>query len=185
MNRYLAEERLAALARQAVPALADFCLLYVLDGANLRCAAAAHVTRTGDRLLRALKRVYRITRDDPDSTVAQVVRQRRHSLRDAITAEDETGALRRPRRARIFDLHRQLAVRAALVVPIEGAQGILGAIAFSYSTSGRRYTAADVPVAERIARQVARTLDNAPLLDELALEERRLTRMLRLRARAL
>src|SRR5688572_9538183 len=39
------------VARAAVPAFADFCLVYLLDGEQLRCVASAHATRAGDRLL--------------------------------------------------------------------------------------------------------------------------------------
>ena len=100
---------LERVARAAVPAAADLCLVYLLDGEQLRCAASAHATRRGDRLLRDLNRVYRITQDDHESTVAQVVRLRRPSLRSDIRPEHQ--ALEPPVAgpARVFDIHRQLA----------------------------------------------------------------------------
>jgi GAF domain-containing protein len=176
MNRFLSDAaRIAALqrdtslyleriARAAVPAVADFCLVYLLDGEQLRCDASAHATRAGDRLLRALRKVYKITRDDRESTVAQVVRLRRPSLRAEIRPEHQTPERRVAALARVFDIHRQLAVRSALVVPIEGRSGVLGAVAFSYAQSGRHYKPADVPVAERIAHEIALVVDHAHLL---------------------
>jgi GAF domain-containing protein len=65
--------------------------------------------------------------------------------------------------ARVFDIHRRLAVFSALVVPIEGRIGVFGAVAFSYAHSGRHYKAADVRTAERVARQIAAALDHAQL----------------------
>jgi GAF domain-containing protein len=176
MNQFLSDAvRIAAasgdtigylerVARAAVPAVADFCLVYLLDGEQLRCAASAHATRAGDRLLRAFNKVYRITRHDQESTVAQVVRVQRPNLRAAIPPEHQPPDRRMSEIARVFDIHRQLAVRSALVVPIEGRSGVHGAVAFSYAESGRRYKPADLPVAQRVAHQIALAIDNAQLL---------------------
>ena len=155
---------LEGIARAAVPTLADFCLVYLLEGEQLRCVASAHATRAGDRLLRALNRVYKITRDDPESTVAQVVRLRRPSLRAEIKPEHQAPQSNGSKLARVFDLHRQLAARSALVMPIEGRFGVLGAVAFSYAQSGRQYTAADLGNAEPIAHRIALAVDDARLL---------------------
>jgi GAF domain-containing protein len=155
---------LERLSRAAVPALADFCLVYLVDGGQLRCVASAHATRAGDRLLRALNKVYKITRDDRESTVAQVVRLRRPSLRAEIRPEHQTPDRLVARLARVFDIHRQLAARSALVVPIEGRAGVLGAVAFSYAQSRRHYKPADLPMAERVAHQIALGVDHAQLL---------------------
>ena len=152
------------LSRAAVPALADFCLVYLVDGGQLRCVASAHATRAGNRLLRALNKVYKITRDDRESTVAQVVRLRRPSLRVEIRPEHQTPDRLVAELARVFDIHRQLRARSALVVPIEGRAGVLGAVAFSYAQSGRHYNQADLPVAERVAHQIALAVDYAQLL---------------------
>ena len=155
---------LERVARAAVPALADCCLVYFLDGEQLRCVASAHTTRTGDRLLRALHKVYKITRDDGESTVAQVVRLRRPSLRAEIRPERQAPDPHVTDVARVFDIHRQLAVRSALVVPIEGRSGVLGAVAFNYAQSGRHYTPADLAVAEHVAHQIALAINHAQLL---------------------
>ena len=155
---------LERVARAAVPAIADFCLVYLLEGEQLRCVASAHATRAGDRLLRALNKVYKITRDDPETTVAQVVRLRRPSLRAEIRREHQAAERRVSGLARVFDIHRQLAARSALVVPIEGRSGVLGAVAFSHAQSGRQYKHADLHVAERVAHQIALAVDHAQLL---------------------
>ena len=152
------------VARIAVPAFADFCLIYLLDGDALKCVASAHRTREGGRLLRALTRVYRITRHDPDSTVAQTVRRGRPHLRTEIRPESAAPPSRVGSLVRVFELHRQLAVRSALTAPIEGRAGVIGALALSYSGSGRQYVAADVLVAEQMAHQLALAADNGRLL---------------------
>lgn len=151
-------------ARTAVPALADFCLVYLVEGEQLRCVASAHATRAGDRLLRVLNKVYKITRKDPGSTVAQVVRLRLPSLRGEIKPEHQAPDSDASELVRVFDVHRQLAIRSALVVPIEGRFGVLGAVALSYAQSGRHYKPADLRHAERIAHEIALAVDEARLL---------------------
>jgi GAF domain-containing protein len=174
MNQFLSEasrnaargdaaDYLERVARTAVPALADFCLIYLLDGDNLTCAASAHCTRAGDRLVRALIKVYKITRDDPDSTVAQVVRTARPSLRGDIRPERASAQPRIAALARVFNIHQQLAVRSALVVPIEGRSSVTGAVVFSFSESGRRYKPADITIGQQVAQAIALALDNARL----------------------
>ena len=145
-----------------VPALADFGLVYLVDGERLRCAAFAHATSTGRHLLRTLKHVYTLRRDDHDSTVAQVVRIGRPALRLQIRREQRppgaAGA------ARVLDLHRRLGPRSALVVPIQGRDAVLGALALGYSDSKRDYTPNDIPIVEHVAMQMAFALDRRRLV---------------------
>src|SRR5258706_16163561 len=79
-----ARKTLQQIAHSAVPALADFVVVFVVAGRSIIGVASAHASPGGARVLRALQRVYRIRRDDLDSTVAQVVRTGRPSLRRGI-----------------------------------------------------------------------------------------------------
>jgi GAF domain-containing protein len=168
---------LQRVARTTVPVLADFCLVYLLQREQLRCVAFTHRNRAGQRVLQALVRVYRITRDDPGSTVAQVVRTRRPSLRAAIPPENDVETTRGSS-PRVAALHRRLGARSALVVPLEDPAGVIGALALSYAESGRRYTAASIVRATKIARHMALLVRHAPLLTLMARQERMLSRML-------
>jgi GAF domain-containing protein len=142
------DSTLQRLARAAVPSLSDFCLIFLVEGKELRCAASAHATAAGERLLRRLRRIYKITRNDPVSTVAHVVRTGRPKLRSDIRQEATTQRAN----VRVFTLHNRLGVRSVLAVPIGAPPAVLGAISFSYADSGRRYTAHDIPRARRLAR---------------------------------
>ena len=75
-----ARKTIQQIARGAVPALADFAVVFVVAGRSIVGIASAHANPRGEKLLRALQRVYRIRRDDLQSTVAQVVRTGRPSL---------------------------------------------------------------------------------------------------------
>jgi GAF domain-containing protein len=137
-------------ARDAVPTLADFCLVHLVAGRVIRCVAGAHSTREGGRDVRALMS-HRIRPDDRDSTVAQVVRTHRATLRREIYPDTHDRA-----RARgLAELHRRLAPTSALVVPIVIDGAVLGALSLCYSHSGRSYAARHVASAERLASRIA------------------------------
>ena len=142
------------LARAVVPRLADFCFIFRLRGNDVRCVASAHTTPEGQRLLKRLTRVYKITRNDPVSTVAHVLRTGRPKLRTGIRSE-ATAPLAD---LRVFTLHQRLGVRSALVVPIGSLPEVLGAISLSYAHSDRQYTASDLAVARRLAALTAEFL---------------------------
>ena len=146
-----------------VAALADFGLVYVVDGDRLTCAAFAHTTRRGRHLLRTLKHAYQLRRSDRDSTVAQVVRIGRPALRRHISPEPEPPPT--PTAAHVSNLHRRLAARSVLAVPIHGRDGVLGALMLAYAGSGRQYSPEDIPVVEHVAMQIGFALDHgAPSL---------------------
>ena len=163
MNQFLSDaERILAspepgstvlerLARAAVPTIADFCFVFLVDGSEVRCIACAHATPGGERLLRGLNCVYRITRNDPLSTVAHVVRTGRARL----IAEIRSEPLGPAASFRVLTLHRRLGARSALVVPIGRAPRVRGAISLSYAESGRHYAARDVPAAQRLGNMAA------------------------------
>jgi len=149
-----ARKTIQQIARGAVPALADFAVVFVVAGRSIVGIASAHANPRGDKLLRALQRVYRIRRDDLQSTVAQVVRTGRPSLRRTIVMESAPAAPR----GSIADLHRRLACRSALVLPIRVGETVTGAVTLCYAGSGRSYVPADLAGARRIAREVERTV---------------------------
>lgn len=144
---------LQRLAQSTVPSVADFCFIHLADKQHLRCAAAAHATRAGARLVRDIGRLVRIVRTDPLSTVAQVVRSGKPQIRAEIVRDPDP-----PPRASVFELYQQLAPQSALVVPLVADGRTLGALTLGYAESGRRYGPRDLPWAERLARQVTACL---------------------------
>lgn len=142
------------VARRAVPAVADFCLVHVVRGAVIPCVAAIHVSRPGQLLLRALMRRRRIRRDDLVSSVAQVIRARRPLLRPRVQEEEDESASR----SEIAKLHQRLAARSVLVVPITTGRAVVGALTLCFSESGRSYTVRHLAPARRIAAAIAQEL---------------------------
>jgi transcriptional regulator with GAF, ATPase, and Fis domain len=141
------------IARRAVPALADFAVVFMVARHSIVCVASAHISPAGDRLLRALQRIYRIRRNDLQSTVAQVIRTGRPLLRRSIQYDGQPA-----RRGSVADLHRRLACRSALVLPIRIGPTVAGAVTLCYAGSGRTYARADLAGAQRVAREIVRTV---------------------------
>jgi GAF domain-containing protein len=141
---------LKAVARSIVPSRADFCFIHLADGEHLRCVATAHATRAGQRIVSELGRVHRIRRNDPESTVAQVVRSGRPRVRSDIPVD--AGPHRAPR---ISDVHRQLRPRSALVVPLLLGSTVVGALTLGYADSDRRYGSHHLAGAKRLAKRIA------------------------------
>ena len=83
----LARTTIQRIARRAVPALADFVVVFVVAGRSIVSIAAVHATLAGERVLRELRRVYRVRRDDLQSSVARVVRTGRPLMRRVILTE--------------------------------------------------------------------------------------------------
>jgi GAF domain-containing protein len=149
----LAHRTIQRIARRAVPELADFAVVFMVTGRSIVGIASAHASPAGNKLLRALQRVYHIRRDDLHSTVAQVVRTGEPSLRRTILQETVADAPR----GSVADLHRRLACRSALVLPIRVGNTVTGAVSLCYAGSGRTYAATDLADARRIAREIERT----------------------------
>src|ERR1051325_8450784 len=143
-----ARRTIEQIARSAIPALADFVVVFVVEGRSIVGVASAHATREGDKLLRALRRAYRVNRANLQSTVAQVVRTGQPSLRRTIIHEQDA----RPPRGSIADLHRRLACRSALVLPIRVGETVTGAVTLCYAGSGRSYVPADLAGAQGASR---------------------------------
>jgi GAF domain-containing protein len=157
-----ARKTMRQIARSAVPALADFAVVFVVAGRSIAGVASAHATPGGDKVLRALLRVYHIRLDDLRSTVAQVVRTGRPTLRRYIPQ----GTPPRAPRGSVADLHHRLACRSALVLPIRAGQIVAGAVSLCYAGSGRTFAPADLAAARRVVRALERA--TAPPLPHAA-----------------
>src|SRR5262249_13897886 len=150
---------LATVANLAVPAIADYCTVDVIDPDThaLVQAAIAHVDPAKTRLAWELARRYP---RDPNATrgVAGVVRTGKAELYERIPAALlESGA----RDAEHLRILRELSLESAMIVPIRGRGRTFGAITFIHAGSGRRYTEDDLAFAEDFARRAAMAIENA------------------------
>jgi PAS domain S-box-containing protein len=153
------EQTLRAVARLAVPAVADWCAVDVVDGDELERVAVEHVDPARVALAREIHDAYP---PDPDSEagVWSVVRSRRAVLyRDlpdellAQTAQDE----------RHLELMRTIGLRSAMLAPMTLRDRVLGVITFVSAESGRRFDEHDLALVEDLALRAAAAVENARL----------------------
>lgn len=165
------EATLASLAHLAVPRLADWCSVTMLDPeGGLRTLAAVHADPAKTRWAEELARRFP---PDPEATngVAQVIRTGEPELTREIS--EELLQLATANREGYFEILRELGLRSALVVPLRARGSTLGALALVSAESGRLYDESDLELAQEVARRAAIAVDNALLYLSLEQSDRR------------
>jgi signal transduction histidine kinase/CheY-like chemotaxis protein len=156
---------LATIARLAVPAIADWCAVEILDpGATAsRQAVVAHVDPSKVRFAEELGRRYP---PDPKATtgVPQVIRSGKPELYPEIPAALLEAAAQDEEHLKLI---RELRLESGMVVPLKAHGRIHGAMTFVYAESGRRYSEDDLAFAQDFARRAAMAIDNALALREV------------------
>jgi PAS domain S-box-containing protein len=151
---------LAAVAQLAVPEIADWCTIDIVEAGSARRVAVGHVDPNKVQFARELSERYP---PDPNATtgVPNVMRTGRSELHEEISQEMVEAGARDEEHLRML---RQLQLTSAMVVPLRARTRTLGAITFVYAESARRYRADDLAFAEDFARRAAMALDNALVL---------------------
>ena len=155
---------LAAVARLAVPTIADWCAVDLFDpvlGAPSQ-AAVAHVDPAKLEFARRLGEMYP---PDPWATTGapQVIRSGKAELYRDIPEEMLKLAAKDAEHLRLI---QELRLASAMVVPLRSRTRILGAITFVHAESGRRFSENDLAFAEDFARRAAMSIENAQALKE-------------------
>ena len=153
------EQTLAAVARLAVPVLADWCAVQVLQDGRLRTLAATHVDPAKVAAALALQERYPVDMS-ATSGAPNVARTGVSELLADIPDELLVAGATDEEHLRAI---RELGLRSALVVPLITNGRILGTITLIYAESGRRYTEDDLSFAEDLARRAAMAIDNSEL----------------------
>jgi serine phosphatase RsbU (regulator of sigma subunit)/PAS domain-containing protein len=152
---------LRAVADIAVPEVADWCAVSVLDDeGELRQVAAAHVDPEQRELGEELNRRFPADREGATYVVArtgatQVVRE--------ITDEMLAAGIPEPER---LDLVRRLGLRSIIVAPLRAHGRIFGTLTLANTTGSRLFESADVQLAEDLARRAGTAIENARLYTE-------------------
>ncbi len=151
---------LQAVAQLAVPEIADWCAIDLLerDGTivplALTHADSAKVTFANELMERYPP--------DPSSRtgVPHVIHTGRSELVPELTDEMlESVAVDELH----LDLIRELGLRSWMCVPLAVRNDVVGTISFAAAESGRRFEEADLRIAEELARRAATAIDNARL----------------------
>jgi PAS domain S-box-containing protein len=154
---------LAKVARLAVPRLADWCSVDVLEeDGTIHQLAVAHVDPKKVRLARQLRRRFP---PDPDARtgVPGVIRSGRSELMAEISPQMIEDSVADPRIKKVV---RDLALHSVMIVPLAARGRTFGAMSFVWAESGRTYGPDDLALAEDLARRAGQAVDNARLYAE-------------------
>lgn len=153
---------LDTIARLAVPAIADWCVVDLLEDTRLRRVSVAHADPAKEHLARELEQRFPT---DPQAAVgvAQVIRSGRTEWSSDLSESGLRAVARdEVHLAALLDL----GLKAYIIAPIHTRQGAIGAITLITAESKRRYSITDARVAEDLARRVGMAIDNALLYGE-------------------
>jgi PAS domain S-box-containing protein len=157
---------LAAVARLAVPRIADWSRVDVIEDGRLRTLAVEHVDPEKLELAFELARRYPERPDAPQGP-PHVLQTRESELATEIS-EEQLAELATD------DLHlglvRELGFQSYMCVPLVTHSRVLGVISFVSAESGRRFGPDDLALAEELARRAGTAVENAQLYREV--EER-------------
>jgi PAS domain S-box-containing protein len=153
---------LRAVAELAVPQIADWCGVDVVDGDEVERVAVAHVNPERIVLAHEMQQRYP---PRPDSVIFQVVASGESQVFTDIPDEMLiAGAVD----GEHLEIIRALGMRSAMIVPMRLRERVLGAITFVSAESGRRFDAQDLALAEDLALRAAAAIDNAHLYETSA-----------------
>jgi PAS domain S-box-containing protein len=156
------EQTLAKIAELAIPTLGDWCSVTMPAGDWLRSVAIAHA----DPSMREFAHDYQKRYPSPADArtgAAQVLRDGSSQLLGPI--DDELLRTAVPDEERREAL-RGLGMRWVMLVPMVAGPRIIGVLSFVSAESGRRFTDADLDLAEELGRRAGTAVENARLYRE-------------------
>lgn len=152
--------RLSNLAQLLVPQMADWCSIHLIEeDESINNLVVVHSDPKKVALVEELQQRY-----PPDlnagAGVANVLRTGKSEHYPDIPAEMLERFVQDEEH---FKILQELKLRSAMVIPLTGRDRLLGTISLVWADSGRRYSQADVTLAEEIARRAALAVENARL----------------------
>jgi PAS domain S-box-containing protein len=158
------DKTLQNVARLAVPTIADYCQIYLLDNqGEIRPVAAAHINPAKETILLDVQRRYLPSLNNRANPVVKVIESGQPELIPDMSGEFLKSIARDEEQLRIFE---ELEPRSGMVVPLVAHGNKIGAITFVSSESARRFGAAELAFAEVVAGRAASAVDNARLYYE-------------------
>lgn len=155
------EETLESIVRLAVPALADWCMVYIAERDGIRRLRAAHADPAREPLLRRLES-FPIDDRSPHPLLRALGSGEAECIPEAAGAFLDSFAPDPEYRAAL----RELGLASALIVPLAARGDNRGAIGLYRSHASPRYAAADLDLARGLAARAALAMDNARLYRE-------------------
>ncbi|HEY8292063.1 MAG TPA: PAS domain S-box protein, partial [Thermomicrobiales bacterium] len=163
------ETTLQRVAQLAVPHIADWCAVEIVEGDLFRPVAVAHTDPAKVAMARDVRQHYP---PDPAESggIPGVVRARQSVLAPEITDAMLVAGARDEEHLRVL---RELGMRSVMIVPLVARDVALGALSLIAAESGRQYDEADLALTQELARRAAIAVDNAWLYHEAQSSEER------------
>jgi PAS domain S-box-containing protein len=156
------EATLKTVARLAVPRVADWCTIHVVDQAGtITQLEVAHSNPDELEIALEYERKYPPDPNDTRRSFNRVLRTGKSELYPEITREMIERFAVHPDQVRLLV---ELKLHSAMIVPLIGSARVLGTITFLSAESRRSYDAADLWLAQALATRAAFAVENAELL---------------------
>lgn len=153
------QDTLAALARSAVPELADLCLIdEVAEDGTLRRREAVSAKTGGQREV-----ADRMRRSSPGAGLQTKVLASRESI---LIGEISALSAEQPEADEDLAALSAAGITSLMVLPLLARGQTLGVLTFATAQSRRRYTSHDLELAEELARRASIAIDNARLYEQ-------------------
>jgi PAS domain S-box-containing protein len=160
------------IARFAVPRIADWCSLDVIDDSGeLQQLIVTHTDEEKEELVTRW-REYRMKQSGDREAVMGMIQSRKTLVYPHITPEMIENSEADEESKAIL---RQLNLRAAMYVPMYVRGRSLGLLSFGSSDSGRTFTDEDVRLAEELGRRASVAIENARHYREAQSQRERLS----------
>lgn len=160
------ETTLASVAQLAVPFIADWCAVHVIDeddpNGRPRRLAVAHVDPTRVEAARRLQERLP-AQQNARFGLPRVLATGRSEFYPYIPDDFWKQTVRDPEMLRII---LSVGMRSALIAPMRARGRIVGAVTFIATESGRRFTRDDLALAEELAGRAGMAIDNARLYQQ-------------------
>ncbi|MDP3967793.1 MAG: SpoIIE family protein phosphatase [Nocardioides sp.] len=146
------------VCRLLVPRFADWCAVHLERDGTLDTVALQHVDPVRTRWALGMMEGFPTPAEDAPTGARAVMRSGRSEHYPFIPSELLETAASSPEHLALL---RQLGMRSAMVVPLLGRSGPLGAITLVQAESGRQYAEEDVTFLEQLAGHAAHALETA------------------------
>ncbi len=157
------QRTLATVARLAVPTIADWCAVDLIEDGKLERLAVAHVDPAKIEFVRQLEARYPSDPNGPTG-VPNILRTGQPEMMSEIPRELLIAAAKDAEHAHLIE---QLGIRSYVGVPIRRGERTIGAITLVNAESNRLYQKDDLEVALALADRAAVAIENARLFREL------------------
>jgi serine phosphatase RsbU (regulator of sigma subunit) len=157
------ETTLRNIVRIAVPDIADWCAMHMVDDAGaVRMMAVAHADPERERFAWELDKRFPYTGTEVHGPVAVINNGRAEVnlevsdelLRESAVSEEQ------------YEIARELGLRSSIVAPLRARGRTIGAITLVAAESGRTLSQRDVELIEELARRAGLAVENAHLYTE-------------------